>query len=404
MMLGFMLNLSQISNNAVANVEMNLIAIAFLLVLLFGRRRVFGDHPIANNLFTLLICLAIMCASGEALSNVLSGREGQLIHVIYVAVDYLLFLSNLAFCYVWGMFVVFKMFGNLDWIKKNIVLYSLPALILAVLLTVNIFVPFIYFIDTNNIYSRLSFSFIPYMIDYGYMIFSLVIYIKFRNTVKRYFFFPMEAFMLPAFIGSIIQGVFFGVSVIWVANTIALNALYLNLLSERTFIDPLTGLYNRGYFNRLLKRLGTGDDDFASGLMIDLNDFKAINDNLGHDVGDMALKDVGELLIVNLPDGALAARTGGDEFFVLVPGALTPTVDDIRDRIEQAVRAFNAENNRPYTINFSIGTALYDPADGEDAEEKFLKRLDDAMFAVKDDYHGIHGSYRDVRPTSNASM
>ena len=229
------------------------------------------------------------------------------------------------------------------------------------------------------------------------MIYSIVIYIKFRNTVKRYFFFPMEAFMLPAFIGSLIQGLFFGISVTWIANTVALNALYLNLLSERTFIDVLTGVYNRGYFNRCLKRLGTGADDFASGMMIDLNDFKAINDNLGHDIGDMALKDVGELLIVNLPDGALAARTGGDEFFVLVPGSLTPTVDDIRERIEQAVRAFNAENNRPYTINFSIGTALYDPADGEDAEEKFLKRLDDAMFAVKSDYHAIHGAYRDTQ-------
>lgn len=394
---GFMLNLSQISNNAITNVEINLVAIAFLLVLLFGRRRVFGDHPIANNLFTLLICLAIMCAGCEALSYMLSGREGQLIHVIYVAVDYFLFLSNLVFCYVWGMFVVFKMFGNLDRIKKNIILYSLPALVLTLLLTVNIFVPFIYSIDANNIYSRLPFGFIPYIIDYGYMIYSIVIYIKFRNTVKRYFFFPMEAFMLPAFIGSLIQGLFFGISVTWIANTVALNALYLNLLSERTFIDVLTGVYNRGYFNRCLKRLGTGADDFASGMMIDLNDFKAINDNLGHDIGDMALKDVGELLIVNLPDGALAARTGGDEFFVLVPGSLTPTVDDIRERIEQAVRAFNAENNRPYTINFSIGTALYDPADGEDAEEKFLKRLDDAMFAVKSDYHAIHGAYRDTQ-------
>ncbi|MBR0384532.1 MAG: hypothetical protein IJH61_07585, partial [Eubacteriaceae bacterium] len=88
---GFMLNSSQISNNAVANVAINLIAIAFLLVLLFGRRRIFGDHPVANSLFTMLLCLAILCAGCEALSFMLSGREGQLIHVIYVAVDYLLF-------------------------------------------------------------------------------------------------------------------------------------------------------------------------------------------------------------------------------------------------------------------------------------------------------------------------
>ena len=401
---GFMLNSSQISNNAVANVAVNLIAIAFLLVLLFVRRRIFGDHPVANSLFTMLLCLAILCAGCEALSYMLSGREGQLIHVIYVAVNYLLFLSNLVFCYVWGMFVAFKMFGNLDRIKKNIILYSLPALVLTLLLTVNIFVPFIYSIDANNIYSRLPFIFIPYIIDYGYMIYSIVIYIKFRNTVKRYFFFPMEAFMLPAFIGSLIQGLFFGISVTWIANTIALNALYLNLLSERTFIDPLTGLYNRGYFNRCLKRLGTGADDFASGMMIDLNDFKAINDKLGHDIGDMALKDVGELLIETLPEGAIAARTGGDEFFVLITGALTPKIDECQKLIEEAVEAFNAKKQRPYTISFSIGTALYDPADGEDAEEKFLKRLDNAMFAVKSDYHAIHGAYRDVRTTSNASM
>ena len=383
--------------NAVANVEINLIAVAFLLVLLFGRRRVFGDHPVANSLFTLLICLAILCAGCEALSNLVTGQKGQFIHVVYVTANYLLFMGNMTFCYVWGLFVVFKMFGNLERIKKNIILYSLPALLLALLLTVNIFVPFIYSIDADNVYTRLSFSFIPYIIDYGYMLYSLVIYVKFRRTVKRYFFFPMEAFLLPAFIGSLIQGLFFGISITWIANTIALNALYLNLLSERTFIDVLTGVYNRGYFNRCLKRLGTGEDEFASGMMIDMNDFKAINDNLGHDIGDMALKDVGELLIETLPDGAIAARTGGDEFFVLITGALTPKIDECKKLIEEAVKAFNAKKQRPYTISLSIGTALYNPADGEEAEEKFLKRLDSAMFAVKGNYHAAHGAYRNAQ-------
>ena len=396
-MLEFMSNIPRISFNAVANVEINLVAVAFLLVLLFGRRRVFGDHPVANTLFTMLICLAIMCASGEALSNVLSGQKGQFVHEAYVAVNYLLFMGNMIFCYVWGFFVVFKMSGNLKRIKNKLLFYSFPALLLAALLTINLFVPFIYTIDKNNVYSRLSFNFIPYIIDYGYMIYTFAIYIKYRKTAKRYFFFPMEAFLLPSFIGSLIQAFFFGVSVIWIANTIALNALYLNLLSERTFIDVLTGVYNRGYFNRCLKRLGTGANDFASGMMMDLNDFKAINDNLGHDVGDMALKDVGELLIETLPEGAIAARTGGDEFFVLITGALTPKIDECQKLIEEAVEAFNAKKHRPYTISFSIGIALYDSADGEDAEENFLKRLDSAMFAVKDAYHEIHGAYRDTQ-------
>ncbi|MDP9223231.1 MAG: diguanylate cyclase, partial [Actinomycetota bacterium] len=151
--------------------------------------------------------------------------------------------------------------------------------------------------------------------------------------------------------------------------------------------DALTGLPNRTLFRtRLTQAL---DEGFAKpepvGVMfLDLDDFKWINDGLGHTVGDQVLVAVGDALRSAVRPQDTAARLGGDEFTVLLR---TPVDRTIVTRIAQRLIERLAEpldlNGQEVSVTPSIGIALSDPALGSMQAEDLLRQADTAMYAAK---------------------
>jgi diguanylate cyclase (GGDEF)-like protein/PAS domain S-box-containing protein len=154
---------------------------------------------------------------------------------------------------------------------------------------------------------------------------------------------------------------------------------------EQALRDDLTGLHNRrGLLHVMdaLMKLGVRAERSLSLVYIDLDHMKAINDTHGHQVGDRALVDLARLLQRNLRESDFISRIGGDEFCVILSGG-----DESQDRaavarIEDAVRAHNAEAGRPYELSMSIGRARFDPADPCTVEE-LLSAADAAMYRDK---------------------
>ena len=150
--------------------------------------------------------------------------------------------------------------------------------------------------------------------------------------------------------------------------------------------DALTGLPNRHLLNdRIQQALAQvqRENRQAAVLFIDLDQFKTINDSLGHEVGDLLLKEVAQRLVANLRSRDTVARSGGDEFVVVLP--------DIRDAQEVAsvAQKLLAALIAPYQISenvlrtsASIGAAIF-PEDGENAET-LLKNSDLAMYYAKE--------------------
>ena len=156
-------------------------------------------------------------------------------------------------------------------------------------------------------------------------------------------------------------------------------------LQHKAYHDALTGLANRAFFAQsVAQRLESAD---ASGLVpvvlfLDLDDFKIVNDTLGHAAGDELLASVGERIQATLRTGDLAARIGGDEFAVLLWD--TPEMPVARRVAERLIEAFGSgadQEGAPANAPVSIGVAAGHPGFG--SADELLRNADVAMYSAK---------------------
>lgn len=160
-------------------------------------------------------------------------------------------------------------------------------------------------------------------------------------------------------------------------------------LEALTRIDPLTNLLNRrGLTDSLINGLERSrrTERPMGVLWIDLDYFKALNDSLGHAIGDQALIQIGELLKANLRTYDQAARWGGDEFLVLLVDCNRTVLDQLGRRICVTVEQHMQQQGWPVTV--SIGGYLTQPSDTLDS---LLNRADQAMYQAKQ--NGRNGFY-----------
>jgi diguanylate cyclase (GGDEF)-like protein len=164
------------------------------------------------------------------------------------------------------------------------------------------------------------------------------------------------------------------------------NSRLVEQLRHRAFHDPLTGLPNRALFRdrvtHALERLARDPEARCAVLFLDLDDFKRINDQLGHERGDDVLRTVAERLQAGLRPGDTAARLGGDEFTVLLEEA--SGVDEARataDRLALRLRRPIGEGEEQVVVGVSVGIAL-SPEAGSTVDE-LLTNSDTAMYLAK---------------------
>jgi len=123
-------------------------------------------------------------------------------------------------------------------------------------------------------------------------------------------------------------------------------------------VDSLTGISNRAHFDELyareLRRAERYDTPVAVA-MLDVNDFKRINDTMGHLVGDRALQAVATVIRSNVRATDLVARYGGDEFVVLMPETTEAGARTVIERVTDALARFNASESFPVALALAIG-------------------------------------------------
>jgi diguanylate cyclase (GGDEF)-like protein len=150
--------------------------------------------------------------------------------------------------------------------------------------------------------------------------------------------------------------------------------------------DPLTGLYNRRYFTeRLEYEIGRSErhrHEFSV-LLIDLDNFKDINDSYGHPAGDRTLVDIARSIRLHVRSSDLATRIGDDEFAVILPETAGQGARQMAEQLRERLRGlrFEAPGGRAYRVTVSIGMVSY-PRDGANAAD-LMAGVDVALHRVK---------------------
>lgn len=161
----------------------------------------------------------------------------------------------------------------------------------------------------------------------------------------------------------------------------------LTALRNLSLIDDLTGLYNRrGFIDlgdqhlKLARRTNRG----ATLVLADLDDFRGINERLGHHVGDRVLLKVAELMKATFRRSDILARLESDEFGVLALEASGEDAQLLVDRLQDRLREFNEENEKDYEITLTLGVARYE--EGSQARvEDLLAEADMAVFRAREE-------------------
>lgn len=166
---------------------------------------------------------------------------------------------------------------------------------------------------------------------------------------------------------------------------VTVTKLELERLKHQSLSDELTNLYNRrGFMSVSSHHIDSALREGRKLLLIfaDLDGLKRINDTLGHSEGDRAIKDVANILKVSLRTSDVTARIGGDEFVVLTTLASGEDADHVVARLKASIDSFNNNNERPYKLSVSFGTAELDPESDIDLIE-LLNRADCRMYEHK---------------------
>lgn len=155
-------------------------------------------------------------------------------------------------------------------------------------------------------------------------------------------------------------------------------------LRNKAVTDSLTGLVNRDYALSMLRRALDKSREFSGGLgviMADLDSFKAVNDNYGHQVGDCVLKDCAGRIRSAVRDFDIVGRYGGEEFVIVLMNTDGPVAQRVAERIRQHVAASPINvHDAAIAITISQGLAMAQP---DESAESLIGRADHALYDAK---------------------
>ncbi len=159
-------------------------------------------------------------------------------------------------------------------------------------------------------------------------------------------------------------------------------------LRQRLENDSLTNLRSRAYLNRLIKEITEKDED-AWLLFVDVDHFKTVNDEYGHDVGDIVLSAIAQRLRSMVQKGDCVGRYGGEEMLIIMKGnkklnlgVIEQRAEELRKAVEKDPFKISGKGGKEFSLTKTISIGVAQRRKGED-EVSWIKRADQAMYQAK---------------------
>jgi len=368
----------------VLHTELDIFSIIVCALLLYDIYQKREKHFIPDKIFTAILASNIVLLALDALGWFLDGKPGSTEALLYIVLMCFYYIMNPVPPYLWSLYADYLVFNDENRIRKLLLPFLIPVIIIAVLTLATPYTNLMFYMDKSNIYHRGPWFPLLVIMSYSYFLYTFVIVLRNRNKIEKSYFLPLSVFILPPLIGGILQAYFYGLSLIWSSLTISLLIVYLYIQNNKLNTDYLTGLYNRMQLDRYLQskiRNKDANRNF-SGILIDIDNFKTINDQYGHLTGDEALEITAELLRSSLRKNDFLARYGGDEFIIILDIQDFSVLEKSAERIRTNIKNYNLRSYKPYQLSLSMGYDVYDRNTARSADD-FLKHIDSLMYNNK---------------------
>ncbi|MCQ2104991.1 MAG: GGDEF domain-containing protein [Fibrobacter sp.] len=361
----------------------NMLGVLLLCVLFVGNIWRFRDRSSDNFSLLLLMFFSLTNCLVDPLVYAVDGKPGNFYRFLIYAGNSWLFFAQISAAIAWVYFFCIHLNGSISR-RQHVFLIGTHALSL-ILLIVNLFVPMVFDVSDANVYVRKPLFFGFAVANYVILLDSLVIYLRSRVRGGALKFFPVFVFAMPVMVGGVVQSLFYGISVTSVCLAISVAGILSSLQNEMIFRDSLTGLYNRSYLDYLLKMYSKKKDKSVTGIMLDLNGFKSINDTYGHAVGDLALVSAAKVLRGVVVDLGAVIRYAGDEFIVLVNSQDDRVIASCMSEIRRTFQEFNQNSSAPYKLTVSMGSCKMNFE--KFSVDEFINEIDKRMYEDKKTYY-----------------
>lgn len=362
----------------------NFLGLLTLLTVAGGNSWRINDTSKESKYLKILIFSSVLSCIMETLSYWTDGKPGALLGFIRYFSSAWTYAMNMVVSPSWLLFLSYHINGRLDKIQK-IFLIVFEFLGIGFLI-LNLFIPgLVFYIDENNTYSRGTLYPFYLAIEAFFLIDSVYLYIKAKKKGGVLKFFPVWVFLIPIALGIIIQSSFYGISVIWACLAISVSGILASLQNEIIFQDKLTGIYNRFYLDNIKENLKKSENAKFTAIMLDLNNFKSINDKFGHNTGDEALINAASMMKEAVGERGSVIRYAGDEFVVILN---TSDNSDAIKCIEEINRRFKEFNDRPDSKYILSASSGYETVDlRTKTVDDLLNDIDFKMYENKKEYY-----------------
>ncbi len=363
------------------------ILLLFLIITDFGYKNTV-KKDLSNKFFDYMVYTNLVLLVTDAIGWFSDGRVLPVYHYVNYYTNLINYAVHPIYGAVWLIYCIEKLCYKSSNMKKHIPYILAPTIIIFILTLFNYKHKGLFFISETNVYHRGEYYVIFSFLIFLYLIYSVFLIIK--NLIKEkddYEYRKNKILLVYSIfptVGFVLQTLFYGINVVWFLSVVSLLIIYFNFQNVQITTDQLTGINNRRKFETYMNRkiYTQSEDETLFLFMIDIDNFKKINDTFGHLVGDKAIKEASELLIESIEREDFIARLGGDEFVVVGERKSEDEINEAITRIRQVVYESNHKNKRDYTLSFSIGYSCK-KYDSEKNIDNMLFEADDLMYKDK---------------------
>ena len=361
--------------------EINIICIIILLVI-FDK---FKDESLNNSsdkYYEKTLLATISFSLFALISGIFNGTSYNFSRIILIISHSLYYLSESLIGYFYTNYILKRI--NSQEKKYKFILY-IPLILSIFFLIINFNKKILFTISIDNLYSPSKYLYLYNFVNILYVLIIITYLISYyfynknsKNEIKSLILFTL----LPV-VSAGIQNYNYGIILGQVGFTLSELLIYFNNQKKEANYDELTGVYNRRAFKKRANKIYYSNKSMFLMLM-DVDDFKIINDKYGHLEGDKALIQIAYILnsaINNNHKNYSLARYGGDEFVIVGNIQNKDEVAQLINQIEEEEKKYNKETNNKYNIELSIGYAIQN--DNHTSVEDLIKEADNLMYAKK---------------------